>query len=407
MTAHLSWIDFSSKDREAMLNVVHLFQENEARDELGFGPIRDGISDYFFPGTSTIQTRARYFLFIPWMYMNLENKHVNSSNIERRARNDELALIPRMKDLEDNYGLIGSRAGDTLKRLPSNIYWNGLGVWGIRLYPGNQWQYHRSLDDYYYRNRNILRGEDDNTIFGELRNNWHPGIPQPPEDFPDNANFFLTNEEASYLKERLLANHGDSVLAHFILMEEVVESDYLWNHPNITNLPLELQNQIQSARCFSEVMNGASLLYNLILSELRASDEHIDGYMDVIGNWSLSIKDRITEISKWTSNIKQFWNSPLVENARIPVRTRNFIEEWVSICIVEKAFLDLKGSKGVALHARHIVSMREKQLKRNNSRIDNQRALELWSGAAGVGMLDYRWGVTKTIITDIITGLKE
>lgn len=34
---------------------------------LGFAPIRDAFADYFFPGTSTIQTRARYFLFVPWI----------------------------------------------------------------------------------------------------------------------------------------------------------------------------------------------------------------------------------------------------------------------------------------------------------------------------------------------------
>lgn len=36
-------------------------------DELGIGSIRDTFSDELFPGTSTIQTRARYFLFVPWI----------------------------------------------------------------------------------------------------------------------------------------------------------------------------------------------------------------------------------------------------------------------------------------------------------------------------------------------------
>ena len=45
-----------------------LFQERESRDELGLGAIRDSIADHLFPGTSTIQTRLRYMLFIPWLF---------------------------------------------------------------------------------------------------------------------------------------------------------------------------------------------------------------------------------------------------------------------------------------------------------------------------------------------------
>ena len=37
-----------------------------ALDELGIGLIRDGFSDLFFPGTSTIQTRAKYFFIVPY-----------------------------------------------------------------------------------------------------------------------------------------------------------------------------------------------------------------------------------------------------------------------------------------------------------------------------------------------------
>ncbi len=32
--------------------------------------------------------------------------------------------------------------------VPSSVYWQGLARWGIRLFPGSQTQYHRSLDGY-------------------------------------------------------------------------------------------------------------------------------------------------------------------------------------------------------------------------------------------------------------------
>ena len=43
-------------------------------------------ADAFFPGTSTIQTRARYFLFVSWVYRELEKKRVPSEKVRDRAR---------------------------------------------------------------------------------------------------------------------------------------------------------------------------------------------------------------------------------------------------------------------------------------------------------------------------------
>src|ERR1017187_2196566 len=68
VTSTFAWLDFSDRDRKRAMDVVDLFREDETRDELGIGVIRDAISDRLFPGTSTIQTRIRYFLFIPWLF---------------------------------------------------------------------------------------------------------------------------------------------------------------------------------------------------------------------------------------------------------------------------------------------------------------------------------------------------
>ena len=57
-----------------MLQVVDLFREKGTVDELGLGAIRDAFSDQFFPGTSTLQSRTRYWLFVPWLYQRLEKE---------------------------------------------------------------------------------------------------------------------------------------------------------------------------------------------------------------------------------------------------------------------------------------------------------------------------------------------
>ena len=107
MSSRFGWVDFAEEDRQRMLDVVQLFREQDTRDELGIGTIRDAFANYFFPGTSTIQTRARYMLFVPWIYLELERKGISSAKIAGRARADEIKLIYTLLKSDDTAGLIG------------------------------------------------------------------------------------------------------------------------------------------------------------------------------------------------------------------------------------------------------------------------------------------------------------
>ena len=71
MMSAFVWLDYSERERRKMLDVVDLFREHDTRDELGVGSVRDAFADMLFPGTSTIMTRARYFLLVPWTYQRL------------------------------------------------------------------------------------------------------------------------------------------------------------------------------------------------------------------------------------------------------------------------------------------------------------------------------------------------
>src|SRR6266404_709109 len=145
----LAWLDFSESDRQTALDVIDLFREKGTVDELGIGTVRDAIADLLFPGTSTIMTRARYYLFIPWIYRRHEGKKTPSNEIANSARKDEIAVIEALAKTADLRGVIGIEARANLKRLPSTIYWQGLGQLGIRRYPGARDGYHRALDAFY------------------------------------------------------------------------------------------------------------------------------------------------------------------------------------------------------------------------------------------------------------------
>jgi hypothetical protein len=133
-----TWVDFAEDDRRKMADVIALFSEKDTRDELGLGGIRDAFADLLFPATSTIQTRARYFLFIPWIYQELERRRTPPADIERLARRDEIRLIHALENGRETEGVIGSLAKDRLMRLRSSIYWAGLGKLRIRRFAGSQ-----------------------------------------------------------------------------------------------------------------------------------------------------------------------------------------------------------------------------------------------------------------------------
>ena len=167
MHSVLAWIDHDSQARERTLRILSLFQEKESRDELGLGSVRDSFADQLFPGTSTIQTRLRYMLFVPWIYQSLEEMRLPAESFAKEADRLERELVQPLMDSDDPRGIFEKTAGKRLKRLPSSIYWAGLGVWGIRLTPFSQGEYHRRIDETYRRRHNLKALEIDAKVRGD------------------------------------------------------------------------------------------------------------------------------------------------------------------------------------------------------------------------------------------------
>ncbi len=131
----LGWIDFSKSERNKVMNVIHLLNiDNQgAVDELGIGAVRDAFADYFFPGTSTVQTRAKYFMIVPYVLMEAgTGAYGADTNIILRRISDEERKCRDILIRESADGVIGSLVPDSwVIRAPSNIYWNGIRKLGI------------------------------------------------------------------------------------------------------------------------------------------------------------------------------------------------------------------------------------------------------------------------------------
>ena len=85
MASSLTWLDYSERDRRRALDVIDLFRETGMVDELGLATVRDSYSDLFFPGTSTIQTRACYFLLVPWTFLRLERLRFRRASLRSKG----------------------------------------------------------------------------------------------------------------------------------------------------------------------------------------------------------------------------------------------------------------------------------------------------------------------------------
>lgn len=155
-------------------------------------------------------------LIIPWMYQRLERARVPASQFAARSRQDELALTrPLMESGAD--GVFGRVARGGLKRLPSSVYWAGLGAWRIRRFHGTQTDYYRCVDALYVRRDHPRHREDDDAEPGHDTITWHPRLP-PPDRIPDKLDLTVTGEEAgAFLVDRIQTSHPGSLLGWLVL----------------------------------------------------------------------------------------------------------------------------------------------------------------------------------------------
>jgi hypothetical protein len=397
----LSWLDFSEEDRRRMLEVVALFRLQDTRDEMGIGSIRDTLADMLFPGTSTLQTRARYFLFVPWLYSHFERLRVPAARIQSRLRDDEVRIMRALAAAGERDGLIGQVSGESLQRFPASIYWNGLRRWGIARFPGGQAQYHRALDLIHEDRRTHQRTDDGEPLGDGIDATWDPALPDAIHGFPylPEMDFSLRQEEASYLHERLMLSCAESAfpqLIEFGLPND--EASFIWDHPRLEAFPDSLQSTIRHAECFSMAIYGAALLYNFMLAELEDIEEWVEAYRQDLSAWCEEMQGASPRLMAWDR--RAFWEK-LHQHGRIPYLSERFVSTWFALILDAGEIPEIMDSDT----ARGLVREREQRLKRARSRFRSERHRHMWSGAAGAYRLDYRWRIARRIAADILRGL--
>ncbi|MEX2523718.1 MAG: DUF6361 family protein [Gammaproteobacteria bacterium] len=400
MASYFGWLDTSESDRRKALDVIDLFKQRGTVDELGIGSVRDTIADILSPGTSTIQTRARYFFFIPWIYFDIENSRTDRSKVAARARKAEIDLIQPLLNSSDSEGTIGVQAGASLRRIPSMIYWNGLGRLGFRLFSGSLDQYHRALRDGRISDRIFDAGEAEEGA--GLTGNWNPHIPGKPTDFPGEASFSLTYSEAWFFREQLRIHAADTLFQQLVeLGEDIPDIDYPWEHPQLFEFPAELQSWIRQAQYYAEIMHGAQLLYNLMLARELPNKDRVDEYEVRINEWKELASNHMPAYRSWDR--PAFWRDLRRHNPHLFASVEQFSEEWIGHIISAESLNDISKDQ----KCQDMIRLRENRLKGNRARLRSRAHLEQWGGDSGSERLNYRWAITRTHAMDIIRGLRR
>ncbi len=258
MPSSLTWLDHDTAARERSHRLLEMFKESDTRDELGIGAIRDSIADQLFPGTSVIQTRLRYMLMVPWLFMQMEDRLESSAKFPKVARQAELDLS-RLLSTTDEKGVFGKSAGDQLKRLASSVYWAGMGSWGIRVYHGSQQEYFRQVESIYTARARRQRKDDGDWLDPHRGMTWHPALGKlMPEDFPDYAQLQLSRDESLFVREQWRKTHPESLLAWLAFdansLDSNVIADAPWLHPRQEQFPVPMKTLVEHGRQFSALI---------------------------------------------------------------------------------------------------------------------------------------------------------
>ena len=399
MEAQIGWIDFSEKDRKKAIDVIHLLQEQGAVDELGIGIVRDAFANIFFPGTSTVQTRAKYFFIVPYVMKEAcdNSKNTTPDQIVRIVDSEERKCAVIMGD---NDGVIGRDAistGGWVERRPSNIYWNGIKKLGIFTYP--------KLSAYeYYREELIRRSlkangtqgnrsgeeneqDDDSATASGRRTFWN----LPPEynvSWRENLTIDLQPYEAKWMRKCISDNLKDSLFKYIVDNNIDVELLLKASDPFKALTDLVYVNVTEKMKClltlanqFNSLVYLCRILYNIVLS---------DGNNKTANELWTSEQKRMKDIINLDIDL-------LIKSLNISNRSvKAFLSDMKKYLIEDK--ID-KAKERIIKREVQLKGPKRAKLKRRGEFND-----DIWIGGH---LLDYRFSPTARLIKDIYKAEKK
>lgn len=224
----LGWT-YLSRDALARAKAQMDKESMGVRDEIGFLTIHQGYADRFFPGTSVLHTRARYAVFVPWLFEDLAG--LTGPAAIRALRERERVLAGRLRDSGESQVIGGRVYPEPSSQPPSTVYWNALAVWGILRPRPDGRAISRAQAHHLLKSASAATDDDGQPLLSFNP----PFVPLP--DRPDSwrggsITLQLTTVEAAFLRERLAQlrrnrSHDLSLLARLV-RTEIAAPSAMW-----------------------------------------------------------------------------------------------------------------------------------------------------------------------------------
>ncbi len=405
----IGYINFSQEERNNIYKVIQTIRDHQAIDELGIGRIRDAFSNEMFPGMSTLQNRAKYFVLLTALYISAEHeKYKNVNEVQQRIIDLEIKLTRQLlngtPDAAERWGITGStvinqaekHSSRYVKYDPSYIYWGGLVTFGMVKTDGNIYQliFERSQknhdkptrwrsnsnDDFESQDDEGGTGDFQLCDTGGLKYDFDGRTPIPIQ---------LTKEEALFIKRQIITSDAskDSVLAYILRNEDLpLVSNWLDLGELWRDIPDNFLIAYTLSATFSRFTYLLRTFYNYIYDKkMGNADEaeeilkHFVEYREE--NLQILTKQKIGEVIAYIDDrVDDYSVKNFCMNAAQYVESNNL--DKLEDCIIKRE----KETKGAV-----------------RAKLTNWKKY-VGQEHAEAGILDFRWSLVYSMINEIRKG---
>jgi len=384
----IGFIDFSKEERNKILATLELIGTQKALDELGIGVIRDAYADILFPGISTIQTRAKYFVLIPYLFQKSDKKNLSSEEkVHKWITDTEDKLVETLikNSGSEETGIIGKNAfrqKRAVKMKPTSVYWSGLRTFGIVRDAGVSFTMACHSVAASSKKKAELEIKSDGETFDDSEAKAYDTVlfsPISPEyDFEKEATISLTKKEAKFLADKII--HADSTknsLLCFLMKNKLCCNNF--NEIPVDILPAELKKNYLRARDFSDFIIGAHIRYNVIFSEYQDDKMLIEW-----SEWRKKFIDQEIDLDE------------ILDDIKCNAATKKFCMDFLILT---------RENRTEAID--ELIIHREKQVKGDRAKLCKPGEYRYnYDRPVHFYRLNFRFAAAKNIIEDIIIGLE-
>ena len=403
IAVQIGWIDYSKEERNKIISILRLLKTQGTIDELGIGSVRDAFSDKLFPGISVLQTRAKYFVLIPYLFDlacqkcadgKLHNAKEVRNFIEKQEDKLVEVLLNSTKNNEEKNGIIGSRnylsGKKSVKAKPSSIYWNGMRKASILL--DDRLSMDSACGAIYQKGRMLSKterkyevgeaGSDDADVLNDGHTLFAPIYAK--YDFMKEAQISLTEDEAEYIFHHFTESNEtkNAAMAHMLKNPELITNYETFQEIKAIEFPEELAIIVRYAQQFADFIYGAHLLYNIIFAEGCGVNDGV-------------IKDIRSDFRRYCNRYRRPGFDEIFRIGKCSEQTTRFFTDF-DTCI----------SRGNIDKAKRLIIDREEAVKPGRTKLCRPREYQ-FEEPIHFYKLSFRYDTAKRIMHDILEGLGE